>query len=155
MSAKHAQNPRIRPPMSEEQRAKLSAAQKRYVATDPRWPEHRQKLADTQGTPEQRVIHSETQHAYIDNDPRWPEHRARMQEAALEATRLTLLPEEVEKIIAERKKGRTFEYLAEELCVDAKVIRRELQSLGIHTGRILNERRAKQGNGYWRSFDPA
>jgi hypothetical protein len=34
--------------MSEEQRQKLSAAQKAYVASDPRWAEHRQKLADAQ-----------------------------------------------------------------------------------------------------------
>ena len=46
MSAKHAQNPRLRPVMSAEQRAKLSAAQKAYIANDPRWPVHRQKLAD-------------------------------------------------------------------------------------------------------------
>lgn len=39
---------RIRPPMSEEQRRKLSDAQKTYVATDPRWAVHRQKLADAQ-----------------------------------------------------------------------------------------------------------
>ena len=32
--------------MSTEQRAKLSATQKAYVAKDPRWPAHRQKLAD-------------------------------------------------------------------------------------------------------------
>ena len=46
MSAKRAQEPRLRRPMSAEQRAKLSAAQKAYVANDPRWPTHRQKLAD-------------------------------------------------------------------------------------------------------------
>lgn len=34
--------------MSEEQRRKLSAAQKAYVASDPRWTEHRQKLAGAQ-----------------------------------------------------------------------------------------------------------
>ena len=41
-------NPRRRPPTSETQRRKLSAAQKAYVTTDPRWTEHRQKLADAQ-----------------------------------------------------------------------------------------------------------
>jgi hypothetical protein len=46
MSAKRAQEPRLRRPMSAEQRAKLSATQKAYVASDPRWPAHRQKLAD-------------------------------------------------------------------------------------------------------------
>ena len=34
--------------MPEEQRRKLSDAQKAYVASDPRWAEHRQKLADAQ-----------------------------------------------------------------------------------------------------------
>jgi len=40
--------PRKRPPTSAEQRAKLSAAQKAYVANDPRWAEHRRKLAAAQ-----------------------------------------------------------------------------------------------------------
>jgi hypothetical protein len=39
---------RKRQPMSEEQRAKLSLAQKAYVTNDPRWPEHRRKLAAAQ-----------------------------------------------------------------------------------------------------------
>ena len=34
--------------MSEDQRLKLSAAQRAYVASDPRWAAHRQKLADAQ-----------------------------------------------------------------------------------------------------------
>ncbi len=34
--------------MSREQRQKLSQAQKAYVASDPRWAEHRKKLADAQ-----------------------------------------------------------------------------------------------------------
>ncbi len=34
--------------MSEEQRRKLSEAQKAYVASDPRWLEHREKLAAAQ-----------------------------------------------------------------------------------------------------------
>ena len=41
-------NPSRRPPVSQEQRQKLSAAQKAYVATDPRWAAHRQKLAEAQ-----------------------------------------------------------------------------------------------------------
>jgi hypothetical protein len=41
-------NIRRRPPTSEQQRQKLSEAQKAYVATDPRWAVHRQKLADAQ-----------------------------------------------------------------------------------------------------------
>ena len=39
---------RSRAPMSTEQRAKLSAAQFAYMANDPRWPEHRRKLAAAQ-----------------------------------------------------------------------------------------------------------
>ena len=41
-------NRRRRPSTSEQQRQKLSEAQKAYVATDPRWAAHRQKLADAQ-----------------------------------------------------------------------------------------------------------
>jgi hypothetical protein len=41
-------NPSRRPPVSQDQREKYSAAQKAYVATDPRWAAHRQKLADAQ-----------------------------------------------------------------------------------------------------------
>ena len=44
--------PRKRPPMSAEQRAKLSIAQRAYVANDPRWAEHRRKLA---ASPRKRV----------------------------------------------------------------------------------------------------
>jgi hypothetical protein len=43
--AKFAQNPRLRSPMSDDQRAKLAEAQRAYVANDPRWQEHRRKLA--------------------------------------------------------------------------------------------------------------
>ncbi len=39
---------RTRAPVSAEQRRKLSLAQKAYVAGDPRWAEHRRKLADAQ-----------------------------------------------------------------------------------------------------------
>ena len=41
-------HPHKRPPMSAEQRVKLSVAQRAYVAHDPRWPEHRRKLAAAQ-----------------------------------------------------------------------------------------------------------
>jgi hypothetical protein len=34
--------------MSEAQRIKLRESQLRYIAGDPRWPEHRKKLADAQ-----------------------------------------------------------------------------------------------------------
>jgi hypothetical protein len=40
--------PRRRAPTSAEQRAKLSVAQRAYIANDPRWAEHRRKLAAAQ-----------------------------------------------------------------------------------------------------------
>jgi hypothetical protein len=116
--AKFAQDPRKRRPMSEEQRQKLSAAQKAYVERDPRWAEHRRKLA-----------------------------------AAQEARRMRLLPEEIEAIKEMRPKGRTFEYIAEELCVCRDVIRRELNALGIPTEPVKPVQRARRGRGFWRSFD--
>jgi hypothetical protein len=45
--------------MSENQRQKLSDAQKAYVATDPRWAEHRQKLADAQIARRMTLSHEE------------------------------------------------------------------------------------------------
>ncbi len=102
---------RKRCPMSEEQRTKLSLVQRAYVAHDPRWPEHRRKLA-----------------------------------AAQEARRMTLFDNEVAAIVALRRKGRTFSYIAEE-------IGRELPARGIATGHIKADRRARRGHGFWRCFD--
>lgn len=130
-------------PISAAQKEKLRAAQLAYIARDPRWPEHRRKLADAQRRPEQRTRLSIALIAYKDTDPRWPDHRARMQEAALEATKLTLLPQEIEKIVELRSRGRTFEYLAEEFCISDKVIRRELKANGHSTQRV-KRRRAKR-----------
>ena len=42
--------------MSAEQRVKLSIAQRAYVANDPRWPDHRRKLAAAQEA--QRIANS-------------------------------------------------------------------------------------------------
>jgi hypothetical protein len=151
--AKLAQNPRLRPPMSEVQKEKLRQAQLRYIAQDPRWQQHRAKIAAAQKKPEQREKLSAAVLNYIENDPRWPDHRARCQQAALEVTKLTLLPEELDTILAERKKGRTFEYIAELLCVSDRVIRRELKALDIPTSRIPPRPKAKRGQGHWRSFD--
>ena len=109
---------RTRAPISAEQRAKLSAAQFAYMANDPRWPEHRRKLA-----------------------------------AAQEARRMTLFPNEVQAIVKMREKGRTFSYISEEIGVCREVIQRELSALGIDTGQIKSERRARRGKGFWRSFD--
>jgi hypothetical protein len=109
---------RKRCPMSAEQRAKLSLAQRAYVAQDPRWAEHRRKLA-----------------------------------AAQEARRMTLFDNEVAAIVALRRKGRTFSYIAEEIGVCREVIGRELRALGIATGHIKADRRARRGQGFWRCFD--
>jgi len=103
---------------SAEQRAHLSLAQKAYVANDPRWAEHRRKLA-----------------------------------AAQEAKRMTLFENEITAILAMRKKGRTFSYIAEEIGVCRDVITRELALLGVAAGRVKSDRRARRGKGFWRSFD--
>jgi hypothetical protein len=104
--------------ISAEQRAKLSAAQKAYLAHDPRWPAHRRKLA-----------------------------------AAQEARRMTLMDNEVAAIVAMRRKGRTFAYIAEEIGVCYDVIGRELKALGITTARVKADRRTHRGRGFWRCFD--
>ena len=52
-------NPSRRPPVSQEQRQKLSAAQKAYVANDPRWPEHRRKLAAAQEAKRMTLMENE------------------------------------------------------------------------------------------------
>ena len=51
--------PSRRPPMSQAQRQKLSAAQKAYVATDPRWPEHRRKLPAAQEAKRMTLMENE------------------------------------------------------------------------------------------------
>ena len=109
---------RQRRTISAEQRAKLSIAQLAYVAHDPRWPEHRRKLA-----------------------------------AAQEARRMTLFDNEVAAIVALRRKGRTFSYIAEEIGVCREVIGRELRARGIATDHIKADRRARRGQGFWRCFD--
>jgi hypothetical protein len=52
-----------------------------------------------------------------------------------------------------RRKGRTFSYIAEEIGVCREVIGRELRALGIATGPIKADRRARRGRGFWRCFD--
>jgi hypothetical protein len=109
---------RKRCPMSTEQRAKLSLAQRAYVTHDPRWSEHRRKLAEAQ-----------------------------------EARRMTLFDNEVAAIVALRRKGRTFSYIAEEIGVCREVIGRELRARGIATDHVKADRRARRGRGFWRCFD--
>ncbi len=109
-----------RPPITAEQRAKLSVAQRAYIANDPRWPEHRRRLA-----------------------------------AAQEARRMTLFDNEIAAIVAMRKRGRTFSYIAEEIGVCRDVIGRELRARGISTAPVKADRRARRGCGFWRCFDAA
>jgi hypothetical protein len=54
-----ATQPLKRPKMSLEQRIKLSAAQRAYVAHDPRWPAHRRKLAATQEAKRMTLLDNE------------------------------------------------------------------------------------------------
>ena len=105
--------------MSQAQREKLRQAQLAYVARDPRWEEHRRKLADAQLR-----------------------------------RKFSLAQEEIAQIVAMRCKGRTFGYIAEELCIDRGTMTRELRQLGIDTSPVKSEKRAKRGKGPWRSFDP-
>ena len=142
--------------MSEGQKEKLRQAQLNYVANDPRWEEHRQKLADAQQRPEQKAILSERTKAYIESDPRWPEHQARLLEAnGTSMMRFTLLPEEVELLKTERAKGRTLSYLAEAFSISVDVLSREAKENGISTAAVQSDRRASRTKGFWRSFDPA
>jgi IS30 family transposase len=66
---------------------------------------------------------------------------------------MTLFDNEVAAIVAMRKKGRTFRYIAEEIGVCRDVIARELRALGIPTAPVRAEKRAQRGKGFWRSFD--
>jgi hypothetical protein len=52
-------NPSRRAPVSEEQRQKISATQKAYVANDPRWAEHRRKLAAAQEAKRMTLMENE------------------------------------------------------------------------------------------------
>jgi hypothetical protein len=51
--------PSRRAPVSEEQRQKISATQKAYVANDPRWAEHRRKLAAAQEAKRMTLMENE------------------------------------------------------------------------------------------------
>lgn len=139
--------------MSEAQKELLRQAQIRYINQDPRWEAHKARLADAQRKPDQRKRLSDAMHSYMANDPRWPDHEVRFRQAAVEVTRLTLLPEEIEKAVELRNRGRNFEYISEELCVSDRIVRRELNALGISTKRVRPDKRAKQAKGYWRCFD--
>jgi hypothetical protein len=106
-----------RPPkMPDAQRRKLSIAHRAYMANDPRWPAHRQKLVD-----------------------------------AAFAKRFTLSDEEIRQVVAMRKRGWSFSYIQEELCVCYEVIVREMNARGISTARGKRQR-ARKGKGFWGRF---
>jgi len=162
---------------SAEQRVKLSAAQFSYMANDPRWTEHRRKLAAAQEARRMTLLENEVaaivamrkegqSYAYISKRIGVCRDVITRELAALgirdelaklgrDARRMTLLENEVTAIMKMREKGRTFEYIAEEVCVCRDVITRELAALGFSTERVKPDRRARRGKGFWRSFDPA
>ena len=123
--------------MSVEQRRKLSEAQKRYIATDPRWQAHRAKLAERM----QEYTDSEYFEAQCENASR--------------KQRFKLFDEEASAARAMLSRGRNFEYVSETLCLSPEVLRRELKVLGISTAPAKPEKRAKRGKGFWRSFEEA
>jgi hypothetical protein len=163
---------RNRRPMSAEQRAKLSAAQLAYVANDPRWPEHRRKLAAAQEAKRMTLMENEVaaivqmrkegrNFSYVaERIGVCREVIGRELNALGISTapvkpdrRMTLMENEVAAIVAMRKKGRSFEYIAEEIGVCRGVIKRELTALGISTAPVKPDRRARRGHGFWRCFD--
>jgi hypothetical protein len=165
-------NPSRRPPVSEEQRQKLSAAQKAYVANDPRWPEHRRRLAAAQEAKRMTLMENEVaaivqmrkegrNFSYVAEEIGVCRDVIGRELNALGIStasvkpdrRMTLMENEVAAIVAMRKKGRSFEYIAEEIGVCRGVIKRELTALGISTAPIKADRRARRGRGFWRSFD--
>ena len=163
---------RKRRPMSAEQRAKLSAAQLAYVANDPRWPEHRGKLAAAQEAKRMTLMENEIaaiiqmreegrNFLYIADEIGICREVIGRELNALGIStapvkpdrRMTLMENEVAAIVAMRKKGRSFEYIAEEIGVCRGVIKRELTTLGISTAPVKPDRRARRGRGFWRCFD--
>jgi hypothetical protein len=165
-------NPSRRPPVSQEQRQKLSAAQKAYVANDPRWPEHRRKLATAQEAKRMTLMENEVaaiiemrekgrNFSYIAEKIGVCREVIGRELNALGIStppvkadqRMTLMENEIAAIVAMRKKGRSFEYIAEEIGVCRGVIKRELTALGISTAPVKADRRARRGRGFWRCFD--
>jgi DNA-binding phage protein len=171
MSAKVAQNPRLRAVMSVEQRVKLRAAQKAYVANGPRWAAHQQKLADAQIKNRRKLAPAEIETTLtmrkkgwalscvakelgISRDTLGRELRANgISTADNRPRRMTLFANEIEAVVAMRQQGRTFSYIAEEIGISEQVLRRELQANGISTARLSKKRHITRGKGAWRCFD--
>jgi uncharacterized protein YerC len=190
--ARFAQNPRLRDPMSDDQRAKLAEAQRAYMANDPRWQEHRRKLAAANEVNRRTLSPEEVQtivglrqqgysyrsiadHVGIGIEamrremkalniptarPRvTAEQRAKMwanqpdSKMAPASRRMTLFDNEVKLFVEMRKKGRTISYISEEIGISPRVLVRELRARNISTAAIKQDRRARRGAGFWRSFD--
>ena len=66
--------------------------------------------------------------------------------------RMRLLPGEITAVLAMRKKGRTFSYIAEEIGIQDRVLRRAFRANGFSTARIKPDSRAKPKRAPWRSF---
>ncbi len=162
--------PGTRRTISADQRAKLSVAQLAYIANDPRWVEHRRKLAAVQDAKRMTLFENEvTAILAMRKDGQAFSYIAKIgvsrdvirRELALlgvetgrvKAKPMTLFENEVTAILAMRKQGRTFSYIEQEIGVSRDVIRRELALLGVETGRVKSDRRARPGKGFWRSFD--
>ena len=155
--------------LPEAQRLKLSIANKAYMANDPRWPAHRQKLTAAQIARRFTLSDEEIRQviamrerglnlAYIQDKlcvcykVIIRELKARgLSPKRWHANRLALCEEEIKQVVALRKSGRTFDYIAEEVCVCRAVIRRELKARGIPTAHI-RRLRAKRGKGFWALF---
>jgi IS30 family transposase len=147
----------------------MSSGKKNYVANDPRWSAHRQKMAAAQIAKRPTLSDEEISQVIAMRERGWSltyiqkklwvryeviirELKARgLSPKRWHANRLTLCEEEIKQIVALRKKGRTFDYIAEEICVCREVIRRELKARGIPTAHI-RRRRAKRGKGFWALF---
>jgi hypothetical protein len=101
----------------------------------------------TETQPRKRPKMSGDQRAYVAHDQRWPEHRRKLA-SAQEAKRMTLFDNEVAAIVALRRKGRTFSYIAEEIGVCSDMIGRELRTRGMDTRPVKPDRRARPGAGF-------
>jgi hypothetical protein len=127
-----------------KRRQVMNSDKKNHAASKTRRP--RSRRAPKMPEAQRRKL-SIAHRAYRENDPRWPAHRQKLVDAAF-AKRFTLSNEEIRQVVAMRKRGWSFSYIQEELCVCYEVIVRELTARGISTARG-KWRRAKRGKGFW------
>ena len=151
MSAKRAQEPRLRRPMSAAQRAKLSATQRAYVARDPRWPAHRRKLMDA-NLAKRRTLAPDQIAAAVTmvKQGRTPtsicetlgvHHRVLRRELGARGIaitprggkRTTLSPDEIAAVLTLLRQGRSLTAICEAFGIGDRPLRRELGAHGIPT----------------------